>query len=256
MTAATVLCPVLARPHRVQPLAHSLAASLPPEDADVTLLFLTSPGDNAEIAEIERHGHWHITVPSRAGLGQYAAKINHGAKQTTSEWLLTGADDLHFHPGWLREALAVHEQTGALVIGTNDLANPLVKAGRHATHSLVHRDYLKQGTIDQPDLLLHPGYDHNAVDVEFTETAQARGVWAFAARSHVQHLHPTFDRGVKRDATYNKAMRTARRDKQLCAMRRHLWNPSAEMPAPPRARASQMRMRRQRPATTSRWPAR
>jgi hypothetical protein len=249
----TVLCPVLNRVHRVAPLAQSLHASLVDEEnADVALLFLCTPNDHAEIAEIRKHSLWHMIVPIRRGEGEYSAKTNYGAQHTTSEWVLTGADDLEFRAGWLREAINAHIATGALVIGTNDTVNGAVKAGRHATHSLVHRDYLKQGTIDQPGILLHPGYSHNACDVEFTETAQARGVWAFAEKSLVVHRHPTFDRTIKRDATYEKGMQFATRDRILCAKRRHLWNPDA-----PTVRASSIRLAaKKRPAPVSRWPAR
>jgi hypothetical protein len=248
----TVLTPVLNRVHRIAPLAASLHDSLINEDAEVSLLFLCTPNDHAEIAEIRKHNLWHMIVPLRPGLGEYGAKINYGAEHTTSTWVLTGADDLFFHPGWLREALNVHIRTGALVIATNDMANSAVKAGRHGTHSLVHRDYVAQGTIDEPGKLLHEQYQHNAVDVEFTETAQARGVWEFAEKSRIQHLHPTFDRTIKRDATYEKGMKFATLDRMLCAKRRHLWNPDA-----PVVRASSIRMAaKNRPKPVSRWPAR
>jgi hypothetical protein len=248
----TVLAPVLNRAHRVAPLAASLHDSLIDEDAEVTLLFLCTVNDHAEIAEIRKHNLWHMIVPSRSGVGEYAGKINYGVDHTTSDWFLTAADDLLFHRGWLREALNVHIRTGALVIATNDMVNSAVKAGRHGTHSLVHRNYVAQGTIDEPGKLLHEGYSHNAVDVEFTETAQARGVWAFAEKSLVQHLHPTFDRRIKRDATYDKGMKFATRDRVLCAQRRKLWNPDA-----PTVRASSIRMAaKKRPKPVSRWPAR
>lgn len=248
----TVLAPVLNRVHRVAPLAASLHDSLIDEPAEVTLLFLCSPNDQAEIEEIRKRELWHMIVPMKPGEGEYSAKINYGSQQTTSKWLLLAADDLEFERGWLREALNVHIRTGALVVGTNDCMNPAVKAGRHATHSLVHRDYLQQGTIDCPGILLHPFYFHNSTDVEFCETAQARGVWAFAEKSRVVHLHPTFNKAIKRDATYDKAMEYAIRDRVLCSNRRHLWNPNA-----PKVRASSIRMAaRKRPAPTSHWPAR
>lgn len=222
MPSVAILIPVLDRPHRVAPLIESLNLSVEAERAegwDVDAVFVCSPGDRGELAALKARGYLDPLIVD----GGYARKVNEAARLIDADWFLTAADDLHFHPGWLTAAIAKHEETGALVIGTNDLANPTVTSGRHATHSVVHRDYLELGTIDDPTRLLHEGYDHNSVDCEFVETAQARGMFAHAAGSVVEHLHPTFNRSVRRDATYRKGMRHAAADKRLFHRRRHLW---------------------------------
>lgn len=221
--------PVLGRPGRVAPLLASLEESTAAERADgwrVRPVFVCSAGDTAEISAVRDTGAEHLIL-TRPGRAEYPRKINIAAHFTTDPWLLLGADDLRFHDGWLQAALDVHEATGALVVGTNDLVNQAVVRGEHATHSLVHRTYVELGTIDEPGIVLHEGYDHNSCDVEFTQTAIARGMWAFAERSRVQHLHPIFDRSVQRDATYNKGIRYAVADKRLCEARRRLWDPDA-----------------------------
>lgn len=122
--------------------------------------------------------------------GDYASKINAGYRASTEPWLFTGADDLHFHAGWLVNALRCRPSQ---VIGTNDLGNERVISGRHSTHTLVARTYADNyGTVDERNKVLHEGYPHEFVDDELVATAKWRGVWAFAADAVVEHLHPDY----------------------------------------------------------------
>ncbi len=242
------LCPVLARPQNLGPLVQSFNDSLEGENVEASMLFLVNTDDPLEISELENRGLWHIVVPWGNGPRDWPRKMNFGIARTDSEWVFLAADDVRFQRGWFRAALNVHIRTGKLVIGTNDTVNPTVLRGVHATHPLIHRDYVERGTIDNPSEVLHSGYCHNAVDVEFCETAQARDEWAFAERSIVAHLHPTFNRKIKRDSTYQKGMEFALRDRQLYKRRRHLWDPDA-----PKVRES---LRRERLEPVSTWPVR
>lgn len=218
-----VTVPVLGRPHRVAPVVASLEASLEGEDIEVAMVFVCSADDAPEIEAVEAEGFEPLLLGKAFEDFQFARKTNLAIKSVEADWYLLGADDLTFEEGWWREALAVHAETGALVVGTNDLGNQLVKQGKHSTHPLVHRDYLPLGTIDDPTRLLHEGYRHNSVDVELVETAMHRGMWAFARASHVRHSHPLWDRRVPRDTTYQKGMRFAGQDRLLLNSRRHLW---------------------------------
>lgn len=204
------------------PLAQSFADSLP-VNVEGELVFIASRDDRAEIQAVRATGFAPLTEGICLDDHQWSRKINHAVRKVKADWYLLGADDLQFEQGWLEEAVAVHAETGKLVIGTNDMGNLLVKQGRHATHPLVHRDYLSLGTIDDPSKLLHEGYKHNSVDVEFCETAMHRGQFAFAKDSIVRHLHPLWDRSVKRDATYSKGIRFAHQDRILLNKRRPLW---------------------------------
>ncbi len=243
------LCPVLNRPKNLGPLVQSFNDSLEGENVEASMLFLVNVDDTAEIKALRELALWHIVVPWGNGPRDYVRKMLWGVARTTSDWILLAADDLRFHKGWFRAALNVHIASGCLVIGTNDMANPTVMRGDHATHPLVHREYVKYGTIDNPDELLHSGYCHNSVDCEFVETAKARGQFAHARGSLVEHIHPTFRRTVKRDSTYQKGMEYALRDKQLFRRRRKLWDPSA-----PVVREPVMTRRRVKPIST--WPVR
>lgn len=222
--AAAVLVPVLDRPRLVAPLVSSLHDSTSAERGDgwhVRLVFVCSPEDAREIAAVRAAGLEPLLADWPPGPGDYARKINHAARLAEEPWLFTGADDLRFHPGWLRACVSEHVRTGALVIGTNDLGNPWVMNGRYATHLLVHRDWLARGTIDQPGVIFHEGYDHNCVDTELVETARARRSYAFAKTAHVEHLHPSWRKGVD-DSTYAKGRAHHRDDRRLLATRQRL----------------------------------
>ncbi len=206
-----ILIPVLGRPQNAQPLVDNIhAATTVPH----TILFVCSRDDQPEIDACTATG----AVVVLSDDGRYAPKINLASgfahSNNASEWLFLGADDLRFHPGWDVAAIDTgYSAVGARVIGTNDLGNPTVMSGKHATHSLVHRSYIAQGTFDEPGKLLHEGYEHNYVDNEFVATAKARGVWAFASESHVEHLHPFWRKGTD-DDIYKQGRKTYHQDGQ------------------------------------------
>lgn len=236
----SVLIPVLGRPDRVVPLLESLM-----DEPRATPVFLVSPDDDAEIDAIENAASvtvvaygdepevCELTTPNiivaivewDPGPGDYAKKINLGYQLTKTPWLLLGADDLCFHPGWLDAAIKVSEDTGCGVISTNDLGNPAVIAGRHATHPLVARWYVEEcgASADGPGIVYHEGYDHQFCDTELTAVARARGCFAAAPESIVEHLHPFWGKGVK-DATYEKGMRAGAADQILFNQRRRMWS--------------------------------
>lgn len=211
--SVAILVPVLNRPAAVQPLLENIAATT---HAPHRVLFITDESDTAERQAIAAAGGQELVV--NAG---YPGKINAGAAATSEPYVFLGADDLKFHDGWLTEALRwAGPRIG--VIGTNDLGNRRVLAGSHATHSLVARWYVERGTIDEPGLVLHPGYDHNFCDDELVATAKHRKAWTLARDSIVEHLHPNWGKGTD-DETYRRGMRRFRRDRDLFYRRSALW---------------------------------
>lgn len=216
------MVPVLRRPHRVAPLLESLLQATP---EDHRVLFVTSPGDTAEQDAVTSAGADLLVATWEPARGDYAKKINYAYRHTIEPFLFLGADDLRFHPGWLSAAHA-HLTDGVGVVGTNDLGNPRVLRGVHATHSLVTRDYIDQhGTIDEPGTVLHEGYWHEYVDDEFVETAWKREAWAFAADSIVEHLHPAWGKAPM-DDLYRMEPQRMRQGLRLFRNRRHLWTPN------------------------------
>lgn len=211
-----VLVPVLRRPHRVRPLLASLGRATP--RGRWTAYFICDPDDDEEMAAVAAE---RPRRPMCVCRGNYAQKINHAARLTQEPLIFLGADDLHFHPGWLQAAAALLSDTIG-VVGTNDLANRRVIDGEHSTHSLVARWYANLGTIDEPGKLLHEGYPHEFVDDEFVATAKHRGAYAHAHDSLVEHLHPMVGKAPMDDlyAAQHQRMRVGRR---IYRRRRSMW---------------------------------
>lgn len=210
-----VLVPILGRPPQAMLRSLKYATSTPFE-----VFFLCSPGDTEQIAACEQTGCRTEVVPWEPGRGDYAKKINWGFINTEQPWFFNGADDIRFSPGWDTTALALAEETGAPVIGTNDLHNPAVLQKRHATHMLISRQYVLDGggTFDGTGAVFSEVYDHQFIDNEFVAQARKRNSWAFAEDAVVEHLHPVWGL-AEWDQTYEKAFRDTRGDQRLFAKR-------------------------------------
>jgi hypothetical protein len=217
--SVVIVVPVLRRPHRVAPLLQSIEAGTPEPHR---VVFVASPDDHAEQSAITAAGASMLVLDEPPRCGDYARKINHAYRSTDEAMLFLGADDLHFHRGWLPAATA-RIRDGAGVVGTNDLGNSRVLRGEHATHSLVTRAYADAfGTIDETGKLLHEGYEHEYVDDELVGTAKRRGAWAFAPDSVVEHLHPHWGKAPT-DALYDAQAERMRASRRLFERRRRLW---------------------------------
>jgi hypothetical protein len=219
-----VLVPVLNRPASAARVAANIALNT---TVPYRLVFICSPGDHHQIVACAKTSadvlvtDWDPTEP-----GDYGRKINHAFAATMEPFVFTGADDLDFRPAWAEAALKAADATGVGVVGTNDGGNPVVKRGLHSTHSLVRRAYIDQhgGSFDMAPGQLYPVcYDHQCVDNELVDVAKARNEWAFAPLSLVTHLHPFWDRTVRKDATYEKALRNGMADRRLFEQRKRSW---------------------------------
>lgn len=207
-----VLIPVLARPHRVEPLLENITSST---KVALRVIFLCSTGDAKEIEAVERSGAEYLLFDGPPANGQYAKKINLGYRSSKHPWLLLGADDLRFHSGWAEAALR-KASTRHHVVSMNDKANAFVRQGILATHSLVRRSYIdeKGCSLDGPGIVYHEGYSHNFVDCELSVIARQRGVFVYASDAVLEHLHPVFGKG-KHDAVYELGTADFRSDRDL-----------------------------------------
>ncbi len=214
-----ILAPVLSRPQNAHPLVRSLNAS-----SDLArLVFICSKGDDAEITACRATGVDVLVTDWEPGQGDWAKKLELGRHESDEEFMLLAADDLRFHPGWAEAVLDTFAHWDVGLVGTDDLANPSVRAGLYSTHPVICRGYADSyGTIDDSALMLHDGYWHNYVDSELVETARSRGCWQFAREARVEHLHP-FWRTAEKDATYDLGEAHKRDDARLFAQRRQLW---------------------------------
>lgn len=207
-----VVVPMLGRPHTVAPLLESLGGT-----QGVRLLFVCSPDDTDTLAAC-RASSADVMTYERPG---YAAKVNAAYRVTTEPLLFLAACDVRFHSGWL-DAARAELGDGIGVVGTNDLGNPRVIRGEHATHSLVTREYADRGLIDGTPGLLFEGYVHEYVDDELIGTAKHRSAWAFAADSHVEHMHPHWGKAPMDDSYAGQEQRMLR-SRKLYQRRRRLW---------------------------------
>lgn len=215
-----IIVPVLRRPRNAQRLVTSVVSST--DEGVARVLFVGSPGDDEEHAACRRTGCDLLVIDRRPATGDWARKINEAYRRTTEPYLFLGADDVLFRPGWWPAARR-HLDAGAEVVGTNDLGNPRVMRGEHATHFVVARSYVDRcGTIDQRGVVLHEGYAHEMVDDEFLQTAEYRGVYAFAEDCHVEHLHPNWGKADS-DPLYAAQRARMRQGRRLWLQRRHLW---------------------------------
>jgi hypothetical protein len=214
-----VIVPVLRRPQNAVPFMASLKAS----GAPLATVYAITDQDDPETARAWRDAGAQVVVMARIAAteddpgppGTFAEKVNLGYRATKEPWLLLTGDDVKFHPGWLDQAQHA-ARDGADVVGTNDLHNPLVTAGDHATHLLIRRAYVdEQGASwDGPGVVAHEGYRHWFVDNEFVTAAKQRGAWTMAIHSKVEHMHPLWGL-AEDDETYALGREHIEADKAL-----------------------------------------
>jgi hypothetical protein len=185
-----ILIPVLHRPQNIEPLMRSLTASTGLARA----WFIVEEGDDAIIAEVERCGGF---VLQRSG--SFAQKVNWAyqwlktsGQDTDAPWVFLAGDDVRFRPGWLDHAQDVARRYTASVVGTNDLTNPRVMRGEHATHMMISKTYIEEqgASWDGPGTICHEGYHHWFVDDEIVSAAKQRRTFQVALASEVEHIHP------------------------------------------------------------------
>lgn len=152
----------------------------------------------------------------------YAGAINSAWEELQSDLFFCGADDLRFYPGWAE--IAISKMVNLIkVVGTNDLHNPEVLAGEHATHYIINGEYIKKGQSIDGEPVLPECYDHNYTDREFIGIAKNNGVYNSCLESVVEHLHFTF--GLSQmDATYRKSRIKVDADQNTYESRRDKWN--------------------------------
>lgn len=212
-----VVVPVMRRPQNAEPFMRSLRAST----GLATAYAVVDDQDEATRAAWAAAGARVVDFADDTGPGTFAEKVNAGFRRLPvfddeyAPWLFLVGDDVRFEPGWLDHAQAVASDHHH-VIGTNDLANPRVLAGEHATHLLVRRSYVDEvgASWDGPGIVAHEGYGHWYVDDEIVTAAKQRGVWAMALGSRVEHLHPLWGTAPD-DETYRLGQARAKADAEL-----------------------------------------
>lgn len=148
--------------------------------------------------------------------GKFPVKVNAGFRATETPWVKFVGDDVRFRPGWLDQLQLVARLYGAKVVGSNDLANPRVMRGEHATHWMIARDYVEEvgASWDGPGVVAHEGYRHWFCDDEIVTAAKQRGVFQAALGAFVEHYHPLTGK-AETDAVYERNDKYAAQDRDL-----------------------------------------
>ncbi len=221
-----IIVPVAQRDNALQFL-ESLQHSITQEQRERVMVYVMSDGEDFHTQEawMQWNGYPYPRQQVDAhrylrAMGSFAEKVNRGFEISDEPWLFLVGDDVEFHKGWLDQAMDTASATGAHVVGTNDLANPAVMAGNHATHMLIRREYVTQfgASMDGPGVVCHEGYRHWYVDNEIVTLARRRDVWAACLESHVEHLHPLFGKG-EMDEVYRIGQEAAETDRALWTKR-------------------------------------
>jgi len=206
-----VIVPVLHRPQNVKPFMESLRASTGLARA----WFVCEEGDDVQADEVRSYGG-NVLFHS----GSFAKKANFAFDQLSAlseaQWVFLAGDDVKFRPGWLDHCFEVARRYKAKVVGTNDLANPRVMRGEHATHMLVERAYVMENgaSWDGPGVLCHEGYHHWFVDDELVTVAKQNSVFQVALGSEVEHVHPMVGKAPN-DAVYDLGAEKSKSDEAL-----------------------------------------
>lgn len=205
-----VIVPVMGRPHHAAPFMTSLQAST----GLATAYAVCDPGDHEAVTAWRRAGARLIFTDGTQNT--FAQKVNRAFRKTNEPWVLLVGSDVHFWPGWLDHAEHVAHAFGAKVTGTNDLGNPRVLDGEHATHMLISRAYIDEtgASWDGPGNVCHEGYGHWFVDDEIVTAAKQRGVWTMALGSRIEHIHPAFGK-ADHDDVYALGEKSVEADRAL-----------------------------------------
>lgn len=151
------------------------------------------------------------------GGGTWGRRLNALFTLSTDPYIFTGADDVHFHPGWLTEAYRMMALVDG-VVAVNDGLNP------RGTLALVSRRYIDEesGCVDVPGVIIYPGYHHFFSETELFDTAESRGRFAYAAYSVVEHYHHVNGKAPD-DWVYDLGRQTALKDEWIYNSRCHMW---------------------------------
>lgn len=215
-----IVVPTHGRAERLSLVANNIHCTT---DAVHEVVFAVEADDPDSVAAASELGA-AVVVNDRTR--NYAGAANTAYQQIGSEFdfLFAAADDVRFRCDWDMQALRKMDDQ-IRVVGTNDLLNPYVAKGWHATHYLIDRRYLDDegGVIDEgPGSFLFEGYDHQFTDTEFIGTAKARSRFRPCLDSIVEHMHFLAGKSPK-DAGYEAAYAHEAADGMLYDERKPLW---------------------------------
>lgn len=158
------------------------------------------------------------------GDGTYPVKIGIGVQASTEPLIAPLADDIVFHPRWYEAMAARFDDQAVEVVGTLDLT-PATVNGKNVTMPIVRRSYVEDpgAAHDEPGVLFHTGYHHNAVERELWQLAKHRGVAVFEPESVIEHKHPSWNSREADDTDRKGNQSNWDADLALYHARERLW---------------------------------
>lgn len=220
----TVVIPTLWRPHQIAPFLDALytnAGSIP-----IRPVFLVQEDDEATLIAVARAGVDMLTFPADAdGLpATMVAKCNAACAQVTTPFFFGASDDIRLLPGCLEAAHEALTEPGRQVACVSDGIHAHQHGGELTGHCLVRTSYIRErsGVLDEPNMVMHPGYFHFYSDIEFWQTGKARGVYVSCHDARIDHPHPNAGT-AERDRVHDLSIRYRRRDAVTFRQRAHLW---------------------------------
>jgi 2-polyprenyl-3-methyl-5-hydroxy-6-metoxy-1,4-benzoquinol methylase len=121
-----------------------------------------------------------VTMPSSYQNGTPQYKYQAGYLASKGDWIVSGADDIVFHHGWLHACL---EWPNKGFIG---LADPYWEMRHLATHIMVSKEYVNRVMCGRFGL---PWYYVWWADYEWNTKAERAGALTFCPRSTFNHYH-------------------------------------------------------------------
>ncbi len=211
-----IMLPTYKRPHALQRVATNIEQAT---KHPFKLYFGLEPDDTEGIKAAKATGH-EVIINKYSSDAGYANTIQTIYEATSEPLLFHANDDFLFVDGWDETPVAMFDTDWVQVVGVKQQEGD----NSRSAIFMFRRKYIEDqsGVVDMPNRVFYP-YHHNYQDTEFTQTAQARGVWAACDAPCILHQHPAILGLNDKDATYLKNDATASADEETFKRRKHLW---------------------------------
>lgn len=174
----SIIIPTLSRPMQLRRNVERLLETVKGMDTEVIIAAEVNKSSVAAMDGLP------VKVLFQEGWQGSVAGWNRGAAVATGDVLVTGADDIWWHEGWLARALEAMRDTGTCYVGLNDC----IWNGKDGL--VTHWAITRQGAIDCTGGCLHiPAYKTAWTDQEVKARMVRAGQFAWCPQAVVEHRH-------------------------------------------------------------------
>jgi len=206
-----IFLPTYKRPDTLQAVATNIEQTT---KSEFTLYFGCEIADTKSIKAAKATGHKVVINKYDPKFG-YSNTIQSIYEESDDEVAFHANDDFVFLDGWdVAPMQFLADNPDVMVLGAHDGNDQ----PSYSTISFFRREYIERfsGVVDMPKRVFYP-YHHNYQDTEFTQTAQARGLWVKIETPCIKHNR------IGGDETYKKNDATSPIDAETFKSREHLW---------------------------------